>query len=106
MYGIKRFIVQDGKSTSGESANKERAEETWGGSDGDGVYVIPSARCIGEGFIYDWSNGFEVGAGRDFWDNSAVSCKNIYLRNDNIGKNMRAVFYDRGGGLVAARFYA
>lgn len=52
----------------------------------------------------DGEDGFEVGAGGDFGDNSAVGGENVNLRDDDVAEDVDAVFDDGGGGFVARGF--
>ncbi len=104
--GVERFFMKNGKGTGGEGANEEGAKKPWGVSNGDGVDGIEGFAGVFYGFIYDWEDGFEVGAGGDFWDNTTVFGEDVNLGGDNIRKNMAAVFDNGGSGFVARGFNA
>ncbi len=104
--GIEGFIVKDGKSAGCEGANQKGTKEAWSMSDSDGVYIIPGAGCIFQSFINNREDRFEMGAGGNFRDDTSIFGKNINLGNDDVAQNFSAIFYDRGGGFVAAGFNA
>ena len=54
----------------------------------------------------DGEDGFDVRTGSYFGDDATVGSVDVYLGNDDIGKDFDAVFYDGGGGFVAAGFDA
>ena len=56
--------------------------------------------------VDDWHNGFDVGTGGDFWNDSAVFFVDIDLRDDDVGQNICAVFDDGSGGFVTGAFDA
>ena len=102
--GVEGLVVDDCESAGGEGADKEGAEEAWGVGDGDGVDILPGAGGVFEGFVDDGLDGFEVGAGSDFRDDSAIFGKDVDLGDDDVAQNVGTVFDDGGGGFVAAGF--
>lgn len=67
-------------------------------SNGDGVDIVPlllfgeAREGVVEGLVDDGKDGFEVGAGGDFGNYSAVGLKNVNLGNDDVAQNFMAVF--------------
>ena len=72
--------------------------------DGDGVDLVPIEVGVMERLVDDGKNSFDVGAGGDFGDDATVGLVEIDLGNDDVAKNLRAVFDDGGGGFVATGF--
>lgn len=64
-------------------------------SNGDAVNFIPIVFAIFleagvfESLVDNREDGFEMGTGGDFWDNSAIAFENINLGNYDVGKNCR-----------------
>lgn len=52
----------------------------------------------------DGEDGFEVGAGGDFGDDSAVGSENVDLGDDDVAEDFGAVFDDGGSGFVTRGF--
>ena len=109
MDGVEGLVVDDCESAGGEGADEEGTEEAWGVGDGDGVDVGPGEVGGGEGGVEDGVHGFEVGAGGDFGDDSAVLGEDVDLGDDGVGEEFDAVgggggvaFEDGDGGFVAA----
>lgn len=102
--GVERFLPEDGEHAGGQSTDHKRAHETGGMGDGDGVEVIFVEIGIAEGLMDDGKDGFEVGTGGDFWYNSAISRKNVNLRNHDIAEDFGAVFNHGGGSFITRSF--
>ena len=99
--GVEGFIVKEGEGASGKSTDEEGAGEAGAVGDGDGVEVLDFEFGVLEGFVDDGEDGFDVGAGGDFGDDSAVGGVDVDLGDDDVAEDFCAVFYDGGGGFVA-----
>ena len=100
MGRVKRNVVKNGGSASSEGADKKGADEAWGMSDGNGVNVGPIELSVSEGLVKDGVDGFDMGASGNLGNNATVGGMNIDLRNDDVGKNAVAIFYDGRCGFV------
>ena len=86
VYLVKRLIVNDGEGAGGESADKQRADQSRRVGDGDGVDIVPGAISVRQGFFDDRVDNFQVAAGGDFRDDAAVFGVDVNLGIDHIGK--------------------
>jgi len=102
--GVESSIVSDGEGAGGEGADHEGADEAGMGGDGDSVNVGPADGF--DGLVYDGIDGFDVGAGGDFGDDSAGGGVDVDLGDDDVGQDFAAVFDDCGCGFVAGGFDA
>lgn len=99
--GVERLVVQNGKGTSCEGANKKGTKESRGVSGGDGVDVCP--RKVGglHGGVKNRKDSFKMRAGGDFWDNTTVGGKKINLGLNDVREDFSAVLNKGNGGVVA-----
>ncbi len=125
--GVEGLMPENGKHAGGQGTDHEGAHETGGVGDGDGVDVgcevgifrefsfefgvlleemgaVFRDAGFDEGLMDDGKNGFEMGAGGNFWYNTTVSSKNVNLRNDDVAEDFDAIF-DHGGGSFVARTF-
>lgn len=104
MDSVEGFIPEDGESAGSKSADEKRPDETRGMSDGNGVNIGSGDASVAKGLVDDGEDGFEVGAGGDFGDDASVSSKNVDLRDNDITKNMNAIFNDGSSGFITGGF--
>ena len=95
MGGVEGFVVEEGEGAGGEGADEERTVQTWGMSDRYGVVV-----GVFGGLVNHGEDSFDVGAGGYLGDDATVEGVEVDLGNDDVGKNLGAVFDDGGGGFV------
>ena len=101
---IEGDIVDDGNSAGGESADKERADEAGGVSDGDGVKVFYGQVGVGESLVDDGEDGFDMATGGNFGNDATVGGMDVDLRDDNIREDGLAILNNGGGSFVAGGF--
>ena len=73
-------------------------------SDGNGVNIGSGDASVAKGLVDDGEDGFEVEAGGDFRDDASVSSKNVDLGDNDVTKNMDAIFNDGSSGFVTGGF--
>ena len=75
--------------------------------DSDGVNLGPVVRFeagFSESLMDDRLDGFEMGAGGNFRDDTTVICEDIDLRNYNIAQNLVTIFDNGGSSFIARSF--
>lgn len=72
--------------------------------DGDCIDVVDCEIGVSKGFMEDGIDGFNMGAGCNFWDNTTVFGVDINLGDDDVRQNFSAIFDNGGGCLVAGAF--
>jgi len=82
-------------------ADKKRTNETWAGSDGDGLEIGERDAGLLQS-LFDYRNdGAQVFARGELGNNATVFGVDIELGGDDAGANAAAVFDDSGGSFVA-----
>ena len=75
----KWFIFDQSKSACCECTNEKRANKSWGMRNGDGIYIAPSAATVGECFIDDRIDCFNVATCCYLWNYTTVASVDINL---------------------------
>ena len=100
IHGNKRLTSGEGDPFGRIQANQQRRSQTGTERSRDGIDFVNGRMALGQRLLDHGIDQVEMVARRKLRDNATVWTMQGNLRTDDVGKNLRAVGDDRGGGLV------